>query len=174
MRKVVLLHFTRANIVGRTMSKFVGIDVGSKMGIAIGEMPYKITNVSEVDLNAITNNGTRSEKLRAFSAVYLGLLEHNPEISKVAFEIPFCHGTHATRLLLGMTGMIESITPPLITLAEIRPTSLKKFATGKGRASKQEMIAEAEHYIKRPGQPLTDNEADAIHICRWAMMENKE
>ena len=41
--------------------------------------------------------------------------------------------------------------------------TIKKFATGRGNASKAEMIAAAEML---GFQPKDDNEADAIHIAR--------
>lgn len=44
--------------------------------------------------------------------------------------------------------------------------TIKKNATGKGNAGKQEMIAAA---IKRGHAPGDDNEADALALLHWAI-----
>lgn len=54
--------------------------------------------------------------------------------------------------------------------------SLKKFATGSGRASKPEMIEAAMRWLRilnvtEPIEPLHDDEADAILVLAW-MLEN--
>lgn len=46
----------------------------------------------------------------------------------------------------------------------LAPTSLKKYATGNGKASKFEMIVEAKKFDRTLG---TDDEADALHLARW-------
>ena len=147
------------------MSKVVALDLGTKLGVAIGKLPQTITNVSEIDLAEITENGDRRDKLKAFSSVFLSIIDGNPEISTVIYEVPFCRGTHATRLLIGMAGLVEAITPPGIQVLEVRPTQVKKFATGSGKATKEQMIETANKFINRPMR-VTDNEADAIHILR--------
>lgn len=45
--------------------------------------------------------------------------------------------------------------------------AIKKFWTGKGNASKEEMIAEA---LKRGHEPADDNEADALAILYFTMI----
>jgi Holliday junction resolvasome RuvABC endonuclease subunit len=48
--------------------------------------------------------------------------------------------------------------------------TLKKFATGNGRATKQDMIAWAE--LRWRGQNVRDdNQADALHILDWMLVE---
>ena len=46
----------------------------------------------------------------------------------------------------------------------VNPTTLKMFATGRGRASKGEMIAAAEAL---GGSPADDDQADAFHLARF-------
>lgn len=51
-----------------------------------------------------------------------------------------------------------------LRVVEIAPSSLKKAATGNGRASKEEMVAAA----RALGcDPADDNEADAFHAWIW-------
>lgn len=47
--------------------------------------------------------------------------------------------------------------------------TIKKHATGKGNASKAEMIAAARKYAPHASIDMDDNEADAICILHWAI-----
>lgn len=48
--------------------------------------------------------------------------------------------------------------------------TIKKHWTGKGNAGKDQMIAEA---VARGFNPKDDNEADALALLDWALVENK-
>lgn len=49
--------------------------------------------------------------------------------------------------------------------------TIKKHATGKGNANKEDMIEAA---IRRGHRPADDNEADALALLYWAMEQHKE
>lgn len=49
--------------------------------------------------------------------------------------------------------------------------TIKKHATGKGNAGKQEMIDAA---VAAGFSPNDDNEADALHLLSWARASNKQ
>lgn len=51
-------------------------------------------------------------------------------------------------------------------LVEVNPSTLKKWATGSGRADKADMIAAAE---ARGGRPANDDEADAYLLRAWGL-----
>ena len=53
-----------------------------------------------------------------------------------------------------------------IPVVDIPPTCRAKFATGRGNAGKDEMIASVS---QRGHRPCDDNEADALAILHWAI-----
>lgn len=83
-------------------------------------------------------------------------------INIVAYERP--SGLHKSSIMVAseMVGVLKDLCIELnIELACYSATEIKKFATGKGNAKKEAMIAEA---INRGYNPKDDNEADAIFI----------
>jgi len=89
----------------------------------------------------------------------------NPDL--IAYERAHFRGGPATEIGVGMQTRAQEAAAKLeIPCAPIHTGTLKKFATGKGNAGKEEMSAEAEKCIGRT--PLDDNEADAVMIAVWA------
>jgi len=85
----------------------------------------------------------------------------------VVYEMAHHRGGYATELLLGMvTRVQEFCTRYGIDYTSIHSAILKKTATGKGKASKEQMIEVAEGIVGR--KVLDDNEADAILLIRAA------
>lgn len=76
----------------------------------------------------------------------------------VIYERPFCRGLAATRSLWGMAGVVESVLGSVAPIVDALPSEIKKFATGKGGAKKDEMLDAAAElgYIA-----LTEHAADA-------------
>ena len=88
----------------------------------------------------------------------------------VLYEMAHMRGGAASEVLLGMTTRImEQCERHFIEqYASVHSATLKKFATDNGRASKEEMIVEAE---RRFGKDVRDdNEADAL----WLMAYGQE
>ena len=56
-----------------------------------------------------------------------------------------------------------------IPYTNVHSTSLKKWVTDNGRASKEDMIDYANRFTRKI--IIDDNEADAIHIARWGAIE---
>jgi len=92
----------------------------------------------------------------------------------IAFEQVHHRGGAPTRIAYGQWAI-------LMKLAHIWPAqvlsahsaTLKKFATGNGRADKAQMITAAEMRLPVP-TPLTDNAADALWVYWWALEELKK
>ena len=86
----------------------------------------------------------------------------------VVYEQAHFRGGAATEICVGLQTHTQSwCARRSIECAPVATMKLKKFATGKGNAGKQEMIDAARKIIGR--DPLDDNEADAIHIGMWAV-----
>ena len=87
------------------------------------------------------------------------------------FERPFSRGLAATRSLWGMAGIAEEVALDEYKVAclDIVPSTIKKWATGNGRASKDNMIVAAEALIHYSvPEPLGEHEADAIILGLYA------
>jgi len=64
----------------------------------------------------------------------------------------------------GLWWRIVNHAHELTDVVEVAPTTLKKYATGKGNASKDEMLAAAIH--RYPAADVTNNNvADAVHLA---------
>lgn len=80
-------------------------------------------------------------------------------------------GGPATRLLLGLTSIIELIAAQRdMPVYAVHTATLKKHATGSGRAQKFEMrrAAEAMHPTI---ELIDDNHVDALFLLHWANQE---
>ena len=87
-------------------------------------------------------------------------------LEAVFYERPFARGMAATRSGWGIAGVIEAVAMRYGLVAlDMPPATIKKFATGKGRASKQEMIEAA----RRFGYTGSDeHEADTVCALKYA------
>lgn len=83
-------------------------------------------------------------------------------INLVAYERPA--GMHKSSIMVAseMVGVLKDLCIEMnVELSCYSASEIKKFATGKGNASKELMINDA---IKKGFNPKDDNEADAIHL----------
>ena len=84
----------------------------------------------------------------------------------VCFEKPHHRGGAATEILVGMRGILLTYCQDnRIETVEVPPNTLKKFATGRGNASKADMIADlkSKHSIETDN----DNIADAAWLVYY-------
>jgi len=92
-------------------------------------------------------------------------------IGLVAYERPA--GFHKSSIIVAaeMVGVLKDLCIEVgVNLACYSATEIKKFATGKGNANKDAMIAAA---IGLGFTPADDNEADAIHLYNLAVKDLK-
>jgi len=150
--------------------KIVAFDLGSTFAIAMnaiaGEPPEMCTQ-------SYVLKGVRQEKLRRFQQLIGGHDDYSPfagvagPIDLVIYERPFARGLAATRMLWGMAGILEAVAThygyPVLSIV---PTTVKKWATGKGVASKEEMIKAAQR-LGYAGE--NEHEADAFCLLQYAL-----
>lgn len=95
-----------------------------------------------------------------------GLVETlQPDV--IVYEQAHHRGGSATELCVGLTTRIQEVAAECG--AEYRAchtATLKAWATGKGTASKEEMMKVAGELLKR--EPVDDNESDAVLLLAWA------
>lgn len=124
-----------------------------------------------------------TEELQINRIAYETVMSHGRPGSKKV-QCPTCHTSHNVRITQtntqaahvygALSGMVEwwadmQRMPEPMT---VHVSTLKKFATGDGRATKQAMIAMAEMRW-REQKIQDDNQADALHVLDWAMVQLK-
>lgn len=87
-------------------------------------------------------------------------------IHAAIYETPFARGRDATRSLWGIAGIIEACaTEGGLPVVDVAVPTLKKFATGHGKACKEDMIAAAQRMGYKGNN---EHEADAVCLLRYA------
>ena len=146
--------------------KILALDLGTLTGWAFGDMKDIDRIYSGTQDFSLKRGESPGIRLLNFDKwVYEILAKHKPKM--VAYEMPHQRGGHATQLLLGMLGILHvACTKAGIEYASVHSATLKKSATGSGRASKEDMVKAAVKKFQRV--VVDDNEADALHILAWA------
>jgi len=146
---------------------YIGFDLGTHCGVGLLS---EDTVYAEVEAFPAP---MRFKKFRDY--LYEGFdipaSQAKKEDIRVAYEQPHTRGRYATRVLVGMEAMLIDVCEELELPKplSVHTGTLKKFATGKGNASKAEMMAAASNLAAR--QITDDNEADAIHVAFWLRNE---
>lgn len=88
----------------------------------------------------------------------------------VAYEMAHFRGGYSTEIALALQTRAQELSAAFaFECCPIHSATAKKFATGNGKAKKPAMIAAAKEILGR--DPVDDNEADAVHMARWAHHE---
>ncbi len=144
--------------------KILALDLGSTIGWATVEDGKVLTWGEQ------TFPGDRAHRLHAFREWLLEALAWCPDT--VIYERPFSRGLHATRSLWGMAGIVEEAVVDRAACLDIVPSTLKKWATGSGRANKEQMIIAAVRLVHPPQSgpwaEMREHEADAIILGLYA------
>lgn len=142
------------------------LDCGTKTGWA-SEVDGRIeSGVQDFGLKRGESKGIRFLRFNTWLNDMLELIK--PHI--VVYEMAHFRGGSATEILVGMTTRIEQFCEEKkIEYSSVHSGSLKRFATGKGNASKEDMRRAA--VLKYERMVYTDDEADALHILAWAKKE---
>lgn len=137
--------------------KLLALDLGTTTGYCNG----KVSGTQTFDLKRGESPGMRFLRLHAWLNEIYQLMGG---IDVIAYEQAHHRGGHATQCALGMvTHVLSFAAEKNIQTSSIHSATLKKWATGNGRANKEAMIARANMY---GFDVADDNEADACLI--WA------
>lgn len=147
--------------------KILALDLATKTGWACGDTDNDHTHVDSGVQDFSPKRGeSRGMRFLYFDRwIYQMLAERDPYV--VVYETPHQRGGHATEVLLGLVGILQkAVVESKREYVSVHSGTLKKFATGSGRASKEQMKIRAIQRFVR--QIEDDNEADALHIWDWA------
>jgi Holliday junction resolvasome RuvABC endonuclease subunit len=161
------------------MKAVLGIDPGTSTGWAVCRGAYDTDKLWYADriiasgvaaLHGVADKGYGAMFV-AFRALLQNLQRNHGPFAAIAYELPFLRGPVASRILWGMAAHVQERCAmwrccPL----PVNTMTLKKFATGSGKAGKPEMIDAAWKTKCASGHPLEvpgEHEADAIHVARW-------
>lgn len=153
----------------------LGLDLGTRTGWAyqIG----KNTSVSGVINNSCGKHASPGAKFEIFNRALDGLLEQvGGEIHFVAYEkVQFVAKSSTGASLVSAAQVWGGFFAIMSAWCErhgipylgVHVGTLKKFATGNGRATKIDMMRMFQLITDR--SPKDDNEADAFHVLQWGI-----
>lgn len=142
--------------------KLLSLDFGADMGWGLwddGTVTSGVWHLNKASQSRFEGGGMKFVR-------FIRMLKELPRPDRVSFEEVRQHaGTSAAHAYGGycshLMSWCENSDPP-IPYEGIPVATIKKRATGKGNASKDEMIASAQTLLKR--EPENDDEADVLWI----------
>lgn len=143
--------------------KIIALDLGSNMALAHNGMDVPIVdNKVFKGTRAHRAHDTRCWLRDRFASIDLNCMP----ISLVVYERPFARGMDATRSLWGIAGIVEQLATEFgWAVTDATPGDIKKWATGRGDASKEDMLAAA---IRLGYMGDNEHEADAFCLLKFA------
>lgn len=149
--------------------RVLAIDPGTNCGWASIRRGFVESGVQRFDLRRGESPGMRFLRFN----VWLGDCINYSESELITYELAHHRGGAATEVLVGMTTRIQEYAArERIEHVGVHTGTLKKWATGKGNASKEEMCHAA---TDRYGRVVEDdNEADALLMLAWAQEQFSE
>lgn len=142
--------------------KIIALDLGSHMALVHNGMDIPIVDSYHFEGPRAHRMGATLRWLhKRFTQIKVAC-----SIDLVVYERPFGRGMDATRCSWGIAGLIEAAaTNNGWPVTDMDPQTIKKFATGKGRAEKEVMIAAAR---KMGYTGWDEHEADAYCLLKYA------
>jgi len=144
----------------------LALDLGSNAGYAVRRRDGRVAHGTES-----FSRWSKAQRGLRFQSWLSGLLSGH-DVHLVVYEDVRRHeGVDAAHLY----GLFEGL---LLMAADVRRLKvesggvgvIKKFWTGKGNANKADMVSQAR---VRGYRPETDNDADALALMHWAVMQEK-
>lgn len=145
----------------------LAIDPGTKCGYAAMLDGIKTSGVWDLSVHRYEGDGMRYVRLRKY-------LREIGKVDLIAFEEVRRHaGCLAAHIYGGIISHIMEYAEENHTNYVACPVgTLKKFATGKGNAGKDEMINACQERLGI--KPKDNNEADALWLLSWAMSQYED
>ncbi len=143
--------------------KILALDCATKTGWALYDGRLLESGVQDFSKRRGDSNGMMFLRFRKWLADLI--TEHSP--GAVVYEQSHHRGGAATEIGVNLTGRVQEICADMsIEFSSVHTATLKKWATGHGKADKGQMMARAVTIIGRP--PIDDNEADAVMLAAYA------
>lgn len=168
-----MARMARAN---PTLRKVVAFDLGTSAGWAVLDSTGAREDSGTEDCSRRSHEGPGMRPMRFRALVVRVIDEHRPAL--VAYELVRRHlGTEAAHVYGELRGVLrEELERRNIPYATREVADMKRAATGKGSASKAQMVAAAYarwgHPLPVPGKPEAgDDEADALWCAEAARGE---
>lgn len=162
----------------REVHPVLALDLATRTGWAIRDRDGTFrSGVESFKVKGGESPGMRFLRARAWVADKLEELAPTLKRHKapvVAWERPHHRGRAATEVLLGLQAVVQEEVArfPGAIGCHVETGTVKKHATGNGRASKSEMVAAAGPYSLLVGHVVeAEDEADALHVLFWALDE---
>ena len=148
----------------------LALDLATRSGWALMENGRLESGVETFDVKRGESPGTRYLRFnRWLDEFALHPSAGLPRIELIVFEAANQRGGAATEVAAGFsTRVLEFCARHGIEHASVHSGTLKRFTTGKGNASKQEMLEAVARRWKRVD---TDDEADALALMHFALAE---
>ena len=142
----------------------LSLDLATKTGWALFDQQRITFGSTDFSLKRGESPGMRFLRCRAWLR---DMKKLNPNIELIAYEQPHQRGGHPTQVAMGlMSEVLAFAARANIETTAVHSMTLKKWATGKGNASKKEMIKE----VKSRGYDVTtDDEADAVLMLQYVL-----
>jgi len=147
----------------------LALDLGTKTGYAVGTAQSHISGVSDFKPGRFEGGGMRYLRFRR----WLDDLHAAVEFDEVVFEEVRRHkATDAAHVYGGLMGVLTTwCEEAAVPYSAVPVGTIKKFATGKGNANKEAVIAAVRSW---GFEPEDDNEADAIALLKCRLVERGE
>ena len=141
------------------MKTILALDMATKTGWA----SPSTSGVEDFKKRAGDSRGMIFIRFEAWLNEIIDLVE--PKM--IVYERPHARGRAANEVLNGLLAFLTKVCEARqIQYTDCPSTTLKKFATGRGNAGKEQMMAA---YRERWGSdPIDDNHADARWLLAWA------
>jgi len=155
----------------------LALDLATSTGWALSDRNGVITSgVQTFDLKRGESAGMRFLRFRKWIKEVMALGElgkqfndRNPGL--IGYEQAHHRGGASTQLCVGMcTDVLAEAALYGLDHVAVHTASLKKFSTGKGKASKEEMIAKAKEIYPQI-EIIDDNHADALLLLNYVKSE---